>query len=111
MAGAPRFKHKGKVILFELSDDGDVDIAQALNGEQVVCVWVCVCVFQVFFPFQKLSVSVFGGQNREIKTRRPSTGRPLSSFLFLWSFGRLGLTMAARCAGWMLTRTASLIYF
>lgn len=35
VAGAPRFKHKGKVILFELSDDGDVNIAQALNGEQV----------------------------------------------------------------------------
>lgn len=36
VAGAPRFKHKGKVILFELSDDGDVNIAQALNGEQVM---------------------------------------------------------------------------
>ncbi|XP_059909662.1 integrin alpha-10 isoform X1 [Gadus macrocephalus] len=35
VAGAPRFKHKGKVILFELSDDGDVDIVQALNGEQI----------------------------------------------------------------------------
>lgn len=35
IAGAPRFKHKGKVILFELSDEGDVNIVQALNGEQV----------------------------------------------------------------------------
>lgn len=35
VAGAPRFKHKGKVILFELSDEGDVKIVQALNGEQV----------------------------------------------------------------------------
>lgn len=35
VAGAPRFKHKGKVILFELSDEGDVNIVQALNGEQV----------------------------------------------------------------------------
>lgn len=35
VAGAPRFKHKGKVILFELSDKGDVNIAQALNGEQI----------------------------------------------------------------------------
>uniref|UniRef100_A0A672FXE7 Integrin, alpha 10 n=1 Tax=Salarias fasciatus TaxID=181472 RepID=A0A672FXE7_SALFA len=35
VAGAPRFKHKGKVILFELSDDGDVNIVQALNGEQI----------------------------------------------------------------------------
>ncbi|KAJ8005049.1 hypothetical protein DPEC_G00142620, partial [Dallia pectoralis] len=34
VAGAPRFKHKGKVILFELSDHGDVNIVQALNGEQ-----------------------------------------------------------------------------
>ncbi|XP_030605712.1 integrin alpha-10 isoform X2 [Archocentrus centrarchus] len=35
VAGAPRFKHKGKVILFELSDEGDVNILQALNGEQI----------------------------------------------------------------------------
>uniref|UniRef100_A0A8D3D5Q7 Integrin subunit alpha 10 n=1 Tax=Scophthalmus maximus TaxID=52904 RepID=A0A8D3D5Q7_SCOMX len=35
VAGAPRFKHKGKVILFELSDDGDVNIVQALNGDQI----------------------------------------------------------------------------
>uniref|UniRef100_A0A8C6PRB0 Integrin subunit alpha 10 n=1 Tax=Nothobranchius furzeri TaxID=105023 RepID=A0A8C6PRB0_NOTFU len=35
VAGAPRFKHKGKVILFELNDYGDVEIMQALNGEQI----------------------------------------------------------------------------
>lgn len=35
IAGAPRFKHKGKVILFQLTDYGDVTIVQALNGEQV----------------------------------------------------------------------------
>ncbi|XP_068611749.1 integrin alpha-10 [Brachionichthys hirsutus] len=35
VSGAPRFKHKGKVILFELSDEGDVNIVQALNGEQI----------------------------------------------------------------------------
>ncbi|KAL7875280.1 hypothetical protein SRHO_G00062500 [Serrasalmus rhombeus] len=35
VAGAPRFKHKGKVILFDLSQDGDVTITQALNGEQI----------------------------------------------------------------------------
>ncbi|XP_034030611.1 integrin alpha-10 [Thalassophryne amazonica] len=35
VAGAPRFKHKGKVILFELSNEGDVNIVQALNGEQI----------------------------------------------------------------------------
>uniref|UniRef100_A0A4W4FSA9 VWFA domain-containing protein n=1 Tax=Electrophorus electricus TaxID=8005 RepID=A0A4W4FSA9_ELEEL len=35
VAGAPRFKHKGKVILFDLSPDGDVTITQALAGEQI----------------------------------------------------------------------------
>ncbi|KAM4580746.1 integrin alpha-10 [Odontesthes bonariensis] len=35
VAGAPRFKHKGKVILFELSNAGEVEIVQALNGEQI----------------------------------------------------------------------------
>ncbi|XP_035990284.1 integrin alpha-10 [Fundulus heteroclitus] len=35
VAGAPRFKHKGKVILFELFENGSVDIVQALNGEQI----------------------------------------------------------------------------
>ncbi|KAB5586999.1 hypothetical protein PHYPO_G00007920 [Pangasianodon hypophthalmus] len=35
VAGAPRFKHKGKVILFDLSPDGDVNITQAIEGEQI----------------------------------------------------------------------------
>lgn len=35
VAGAPRFKHKGKVILFDLSQVGDVNITQAIEGEQV----------------------------------------------------------------------------
>lgn len=35
VAGAPRFKHKGKVILFDLSLDGDLSITQAIEGEQV----------------------------------------------------------------------------
>uniref|UniRef100_A0A8C2GHH9 Integrin, alpha 10 n=1 Tax=Cyprinus carpio TaxID=7962 RepID=A0A8C2GHH9_CYPCA len=35
VAGAPRFKHKGKVILFDLTPKGDVIITQALNGEQI----------------------------------------------------------------------------
>ncbi|XP_035285684.1 integrin alpha-10 [Anguilla anguilla] len=35
IAGAPRFKHKGKVILFDLKPNGDVIITQALNGEQI----------------------------------------------------------------------------
>uniref|UniRef100_A0A3P9I2K8 Integrin, alpha 10 n=1 Tax=Oryzias latipes TaxID=8090 RepID=A0A3P9I2K8_ORYLA len=35
VAGAPRFKHKGKVILFEFTDDSGVNIVQAMNGEQI----------------------------------------------------------------------------
>ncbi|XP_018425574.1 PREDICTED: integrin alpha-10 [Nanorana parkeri] len=35
VAGAPRFKHKGKVILFEMSQSGDLTISQALVGEQI----------------------------------------------------------------------------
>uniref|UniRef100_A0A8B9PKI9 Integrin subunit alpha 10 n=1 Tax=Apteryx owenii TaxID=8824 RepID=A0A8B9PKI9_APTOW len=35
VAGAPRFQHKGKVILFELGAAGDVAVAQALVGEQI----------------------------------------------------------------------------
>ncbi|XP_077116284.1 integrin alpha-10 [Ranitomeya variabilis] len=35
IAGAPRFKHKGKVILFEMSRTGDITISQALVGEQI----------------------------------------------------------------------------
>ncbi|XP_067425632.1 integrin alpha-10 [Emydura macquarii macquarii] len=35
VAGAPRFKHKGKVILFEMSNSGNVVISQALTGEQI----------------------------------------------------------------------------
>ncbi|XP_054847535.1 integrin alpha-10 isoform X2 [Eublepharis macularius] len=35
VAGAPRFKHKGKVILFEMSSGGRVTISQALTGEQI----------------------------------------------------------------------------
>lgn len=65
VAGAPRFKHKGKVILFELSEDGDVNIAQALNGEQVmVCVWVGGWVgSEPFLPFRNfLSVFMEKGQ-------------------------------------------------
>ncbi|CAM9998977.1 unnamed protein product [Bubo scandiacus] len=35
VAGAPRFQHKGKVILFELDAAGTVTVAQALTGEQI----------------------------------------------------------------------------
>ncbi|KAL8183997.1 UNVERIFIED_CONTAM: hypothetical protein K2H54_003401 [Gekko kuhli] len=35
VAGAPRFKHKGKVILFEMSSGGRVTISQALTGDQI----------------------------------------------------------------------------
>ncbi|NWY08120.1 ITA10 protein, partial [Nothoprocta ornata] len=35
VAGAPRFQHKGKVLLFELGAAGAVAVAQALAGEQI----------------------------------------------------------------------------
>ncbi|XP_029436075.1 integrin alpha-10 [Rhinatrema bivittatum] len=35
VAGAPRFKHKGKVIVFTMSRNGSVTISQALTGEQI----------------------------------------------------------------------------
>ncbi|NXW47964.1 ITA11 protein, partial [Nyctiprogne leucopyga] len=35
VAGAPRFQHKGKVILFQLDTTGTVMVAQALLGEQI----------------------------------------------------------------------------
>ncbi|NWI76391.1 ITA10 protein, partial [Dryoscopus gambensis] len=35
VAGAPRFQHKGKVVLFQLDPTGTVTVAQALMGEQV----------------------------------------------------------------------------
>ncbi|XP_030043509.1 integrin alpha-10 [Microcaecilia unicolor] len=35
VAGAPRFKHKGKVILFTMSRNSSVTISQALTGDQI----------------------------------------------------------------------------
>ncbi|XP_072702701.1 integrin alpha-10 isoform X2 [Ciconia boyciana] len=35
VAGAPRFQHKGKVLLFEMGTTGTVTVAQALTGEQI----------------------------------------------------------------------------
>ncbi|NWS92584.1 ITA10 protein, partial [Toxostoma redivivum] len=35
VAGAPRFQHKGKVVLFQLDPMGAVTVAQALMGEQI----------------------------------------------------------------------------
>ncbi|NXP10223.1 ITA10 protein, partial [Thinocorus orbignyianus] len=35
VAGAPRFQHKGKVILFQMDPVGTVTVAQALTGEQI----------------------------------------------------------------------------
>ncbi|NXM98117.1 ITA10 protein, partial [Sylvia borin] len=35
VAGAPRFQHKGKVVLFQLDPAGTVTVAQALMGEQI----------------------------------------------------------------------------
>lgn len=63
VAGAPRFKHKGKVILFELSDDGDVNIAQALNGEQVM--FLFFESIPLFFLRNLLSVFIKDGNGSE----------------------------------------------
>ncbi|XP_074385540.1 integrin alpha-10 isoform X5 [Zonotrichia albicollis] len=35
VAGAPRFQHKGKVVLFQLDPAGTVTVAQALTGDQI----------------------------------------------------------------------------
>ncbi|XP_049735828.1 integrin alpha-10 isoform X1 [Elephas maximus indicus] len=35
ISGAPRFKHRGKVIAFQLKKDGAVRVAQSLQGEQI----------------------------------------------------------------------------
>ncbi|NXD28948.1 ITA10 protein, partial [Spelaeornis formosus] len=35
VAGAPRFQHKGEVVLFQLNPTGTVTVAQALMGEQI----------------------------------------------------------------------------
>ncbi|XP_027435669.2 integrin alpha-10 isoform X3 [Zalophus californianus] len=37
LSGAPRFRHRGKVIAFQLKKDGAVRVAQSLQGEQVGC--------------------------------------------------------------------------
>ncbi|XP_051012854.1 integrin alpha-10, partial [Acomys russatus] len=35
LSGAPRFRHRGKVIAFQLKKDGVVRVAQSLQGEQI----------------------------------------------------------------------------
>uniref|UniRef100_F7BI58 Integrin subunit alpha 10 n=1 Tax=Monodelphis domestica TaxID=13616 RepID=F7BI58_MONDO len=35
LSGAPRFKHRGKVIAFQLRKDGTMNVAQSLQGEQI----------------------------------------------------------------------------
>lgn len=35
LSGAPRFRHRGKVIAFQLKKDGAVRVSQSLQGEQV----------------------------------------------------------------------------
>ncbi|KAF6074753.1 integrin subunit alpha 10 [Phyllostomus discolor] len=35
LSGAPRFRHRGKVIAFQLKKDGAVKVAQSLQGEQI----------------------------------------------------------------------------
>lgn len=79
VAGAPRFKHKGKVILFELSNEGDVNIVQALNGEQVKFSYlVSLHSFQsLFFVHLYFSRKQQECHLSEIKTRTPPTGSKL----------------------------------
>lgn len=101
VAGAPRFKHKGKVILFELSNDGDVNIAQALNGEQVG-------LPAFFYVFTYFSRKQRESHLSDIKAMTPPTGR---SWLNMFLFCRLDLIMAVRCADWISTRMASLMSF
>ncbi|XP_078011049.1 integrin alpha-10 isoform X1 [Phascolarctos cinereus] len=35
LSGAPRFKHRGKVIAFQIKKDGTMNVAQSLQGEQI----------------------------------------------------------------------------
>lgn len=103
IAGAPRFKHKGKVILFQLTDYGDVTIVQALNGEQVK--------LSPSLPLPP-SLSSFiahkkkrrAGASFLLKVGTPPTGSKLKQHL---SKCRLDPTMAVKCAGWTSTRMAS----
>lgn len=103
VAGAPRFKHKGKVILFDLSDEGDVNIVQALNGEQVKLCSVS--------PLPLLHFICWSREEKRrslisVEARTPPTGSNLKEHV---SVCRLGLTTAVRCAGWILTKMASLM--
>lgn len=111
VAGAPRFKHKGKVILFELSNDGDVNIVQALNGEQVKLSLALTSPTSRSVP--SICLFIVAGNSRdlflsEIKARTPPSGSKLKEHV---SVRRLDLTMAARCVGWISTRMASLMSF
>lgn len=101
VAGAPRFKHKGKVILFELSDEGDVNIVQALNGEQV----------KLYARITSLPLGLLftvHGRTSHSGTSAPSTGDKVKNHVFVC---RLGLTMAVKFVGWILTKMASLMSF
>lgn len=86
VAGAPRFKHKGKVILFELSDDGDVNIAQALNGEQVTRS-SSVCPPPLFF---RSFLSVYGSERElHLLAEHPNSIFlfPTADWVLLWQRG------------------------
>lgn len=85
VAGAPRFKHKGKVILFELSDEGDVNIVQALNGEQVK-----LSLLQPLFMYLQEKTGILFW----FKTMAPPSGSkmrgrvsPSVDWILLWQWG------------------------
>ncbi|CAM4676155.1 unnamed protein product [Lepidochelys olivacea] len=88
VAGAPRFKHKGKVILFEMSNSGRVVISQALAGEQIGSYFgseVCPVDVNGDGITDVLLVAApmyLGGQNKE-------TGR-----VYIYKVGQLLLTFS-----------------
>lgn len=94
VAGAPRFKHKGKVILFELSDEGDVNIVQALNGEQVkLSSWVSPLP-----PVTFICLFIVAGSSRNLICQRLKQGLHLAAvswtsmflsvdWILLWQWG------------------------
>lgn len=50
VAGAPRFNHTGKVIIFSMHNNRNLTIHQALKGEQVTQGYALPRMLQGFFP-------------------------------------------------------------
>lgn len=95
VAGAPRFNHTGKVIIFTLKNSGDLTIWHALLGEQVC--------FNPLWPYLRESNLV------DIQVSLPWCNI-LFSFYGLFVFlSRLGHTLAVSCYRWTLTVTDRLM--